>query len=107
MNKICVNYQAHRWADYIRITRCYKCQRYGHIANNCKESTEICGKCARAHPTNSCNETQKCCINCKRISDRMPNDKNKIKTNHATIDSKCTVFLRAKSNAISRIDYGD
>lgn len=35
--------------------RCYKCQRYRHIARNCMADPR-CGICAGAHPTRSCLE---------------------------------------------------
>ncbi|KAJ3777045.1 hypothetical protein FB446DRAFT_614131, partial [Lentinula raphanica] len=34
--------------------RCMKCQQYGHIARECKSTTDICGRCDRAHPTQTC-----------------------------------------------------
>lgn len=44
--------------------RCYKCQRYGHIAKVCK-GKQRCGKCAGNHEYGQCgdNVVRKCC-NC-------------------------------------------
>ena len=42
-------------------TRCFKCQRFGHVANNCK-GKERCGRCSlEGHNSKSCKaETPKC-----------------------------------------------
>lgn len=41
-------------------TRCFKCQKYGHITLSCKDS-EICGKCSDStHGSAECNNSPKC-----------------------------------------------
>lgn len=34
--------------------RCLKCQLWGHMAKDCKETRDTCGTCAKNHRTNTC-----------------------------------------------------
>jgi hypothetical protein len=104
--RIIIDWESHRTADYLRITRCYNCQKYGHIARVCSESEPTCGKCSQNHTKNECQSIEKCCINCKKFNDRLPPTKTKCKTNHSVEGMECESYKAAKSNAISRVDYG-
>lgn len=45
--------------------RCFKCQRFGHGKNHCRND-EICGKCANpSHNKDSCTEPKPKCRNCE------------------------------------------
>ena len=44
-------------------TRCYNCQRFGHISENCRSSIR-CERCAEAHHVSSCRSSSHCCANC-------------------------------------------
>jgi hypothetical protein len=60
--KTCIRYLAEG-----RVTRCFNCQEYGHIANRCKKSA-ICAKCAGSHTTDECTRTsgeKRKCAACK------------------------------------------
>lgn len=41
---------------------CNKCQRYGHLARDCKETNDTCGFCGQGHRSSLCNkaDTYKC-----------------------------------------------
>lgn len=47
------------------VRRCYRCQKYGHLAGTCKQ-TERCGRCAESHETKSCkiDQARLKCVNC-------------------------------------------
>lgn len=75
--------------DYVKMTRCYKCWGFFHIAKYCKKD-EVCGKCAGSHPTNDCNNDIVKCISCE-------NDKNglnltEIEKSHYVKDKNCPSF---------------
>ena len=45
-------------------TRCFRCQRFGHVARSCK-GKERCGKCsALGHSSKSCEESELKCAGC-------------------------------------------
>jgi len=46
--------------------RCAKCQKYNHIAKNCKTSLDICGTCGNNHRTSMCSAYRTTrCVNCR------------------------------------------
>jgi hypothetical protein len=53
------------FARECRLSQCFNCHQYGHIAPKCRGATR-CGHCARDHPTRDCNfqgmgpPTQRC-----------------------------------------------
>ena len=69
--------------------RCFKCQRIGHMANNCQEISVICPNCAGAHEGNVCSATTDKfrCINCSKAGKP---------SNHAAWDWGCTSMEAAK-----------
>jgi len=94
-------WQSHRVADYIDATRCFKCQKYGHVAKHCQQATEICGHCAQSgHAFKTCpnlaNPPQ--CPACKA---------NKLPAAHKVVDRTCPSFLKAARVQLSRTNYGD
>jgi hypothetical protein len=46
--------------------RCFKCQKFGHLAFRCPETIEICGNCAQeGHNDKNCESNTTKCSNCK------------------------------------------
>ncbi|CAB0017267.1 unnamed protein product, partial [Nesidiocoris tenuis] len=56
-----------RVADYLAVTRCFKCQAYGHPAKYCKVA-DVCDHCAGDHQGDACpNKSSPVkCANCHR-----------------------------------------
>jgi len=70
---IYLRYQKHKIEEYkpaIRLTSCFKCQKFGHIAKQCRADKTVCPKCGKDdHEKDEqnklvCNEEKKHCINC-------------------------------------------
>ena len=65
--------------------RCFNCQRFGHLENNCSEDPgsvcENCGADGHAHQTNQCKNPTKC-INCGK--------------DHSPKSNICEVWLKEK-----------
>jgi Zinc knuckle len=55
---------------YVEIPRvCFRCQKFGHMAKQCRSSAVYCGFCAQNHNTRDCPKDKdkevRCCINCQ------------------------------------------
>ncbi|KAF5392000.1 hypothetical protein D9757_003365 [Collybiopsis confluens] len=63
--------------------RCMKCQHYGHIAKECNSDADVCGRCAKEHPTRECvaDRGEFWCAVCGTHG-------------HAAVDRDCPVFMR-------------
>ena len=70
---IYISYQKYRIEEYkpaIKLTSCYKCQKFGHIAKQCKSEKTICPKCGNDNHSRDennkliCTADKKHCINC-------------------------------------------
>lgn len=68
---ITIGYTSHNLEPYIpNPTRCFKCQRFGHVSNACKAPEKICVNCGDIEHTTDgekCSKAQKC-VNCKSDS---------------------------------------
>ena len=62
--------------------RCLKCQHWGHIAHDCKGSTDTCGTCAKDHCTSTCRSYQTFyCVTCQT-------------DHHASADRRCPEYIK-------------
>ncbi|CAL9687399.1 unnamed protein product [Knipowitschia caucasica] len=62
--KVSLGYLVYPVKPYVRPPlRCYKCQRFGHIAAVCRGSRR-CGKCAGDHDRSECTSSEVKCCNC-------------------------------------------
>lgn len=87
--------------ERISITKCYKCQGYGHIAPKCNNKI-ACGFCAKEHDSRSCPDKEdidkhRCilCLNAKEDAKHKPRD------------NKCGSYKRKLEAYIANIDFGD
>jgi len=97
-----IEWQCCRVKDYVDVARCYKCQRYGHIAKYCENEKPSCSHCAGEHVYKDCPDKNKkekeCCANCKR--DGAQNSK------HNVASKKCPAFNKAVKKQYEKTDYG-
>lgn len=100
--KIYVEWQCCRVKDYVDVARCYKCQRYGHIAKHCTAVKPCCSHCAGEHEFKECENKRKkgaaCCANCKR--------ENRADTKHEAGSKNCPAYEKAVKRHNEKIDYG-
>ncbi|XP_028164931.1 uncharacterized protein LOC114366173 [Ostrinia furnacalis] len=98
-DRVFVNWSSCPVRDFTLVTRCYKCQQYGHAAKTCREANITCGHCGEVgHVLKDCNkkdEPSKCatCLHFKK-----PN-------NHKTGDAECPAKKLAEQRYINTIDY--
>jgi len=100
--RIFVEWQSCKVIDYVDLARCYKCQRYGHIAKHCDHEKPSCSHCAGEHEYKDCPDKDKkekeCCANCKR--EKRQNIK------HNVASKKCAAYEKAIKRRNEKTDYG-
>jgi hypothetical protein len=47
-----------------KVHQCYKCQKFGHSANECRNQTQVCPKCTGDHSLKDCTANVLKCANC-------------------------------------------
>ncbi|KAJ8727548.1 hypothetical protein PYW07_001667 [Mythimna separata] len=98
-DRLFVNWTSCPVRDFTLVTRCYKCQQYGHAAKTCKVAAPTCGHCGEeGHTTQDCTkkaDTPKCAT-CLRF---------KKPANHKTGDPECPAKKSAENRYINSIDY--
>ncbi|GBM48164.1 hypothetical protein AVEN_138297-1 [Araneus ventricosus] len=87
--------------EYLRILQCYKCFRYGHIREKCKND-ESCVCCGEGHSSTSCEMDLKC-RNCSFHNSIFA---TKFKIDHLANDTKCEIRIKEIEFLQSQSDYG-
>ncbi|KAG8237929.1 hypothetical protein J437_LFUL017459 [Ladona fulva] len=98
-DKIYEGWMSHYVKDYLNVTRCYKCQGFGHTAQSCREKKDICPYCAKAgHRYDDCPNKDKdeVCANCHRFGKE---------DSHSTSDRDCPAYRYALEREILRTGY--
>lgn len=92
--------------DYLRVIRCYRCQRYGHLKKDCKSSSPICSECTGQHESKDCKPDIKKCINCFHYVSKLNNNNCNIHVDHSANDFKlCFVYKNQIQSLISKTNY--
>jgi hypothetical protein len=85
--------------DYISVSRCYKCQGFGHVAKYCRVNYDIGAHCAESgHSTRQCCSKDKnaSCVNCRKAWK---------KGDHAVSSVDCPMYKKALKLAVARTSY--
>lgn len=98
--KIYIDFTSCKISDHIHITRCYKCQGFGHLAKDCKNEKDCCSHCAGEHKYKDCEKKEEeiCCSNCKKA--------NQQDSKHSVSDQNCPIFCRLRDAIVNSINYG-
>lgn len=98
-DRVFVNWSSCPVRDFTLVTRCFKCQQYGHAAKSCRAAAHTCGHCGDlGHSLNDCTkkaEPAKCatCLQFKKPS------------NHKTGDIECPARKMSELRYVNSIDY--
>lgn len=98
-DRVFVNWSSCPVRDFTLVTRCYKCQQYGHAAKTCREVVNSCGHCGVVgHTMEECTKKAEApkCATCLRF--KKPCD-------HRTGDALCPAKLMAEKRYINSVDY--
>lgn len=99
--RVFINWTSCPVRDYTLVTRCFKCQQYGHAAKTCRETAYTCGHCGEpGHEAKECTKKTESprCATCSRF---------KKPCNHKTGDLECPAKKIAESRYINSIDYNE
>lgn len=96
-----MGWTSYKIENHLKLTLCYKCQGFGHIAKFC-QSEVSCAHCTSSeHESRNCDKkidtTQLRCTNCIRAKFR--------NINYATTDKKCPVYRKSMEEFEDRIDF--
>ncbi|CAG9131516.1 unnamed protein product [Plutella xylostella] len=81
--RVFLNWSSCPVKDFTIVTRCYKCQQYGHAAKSCRETVATCGHCGeRGHVQSECTKKAEPpkCATCLHFNKPC---------NHKTGDAEC------------------
>lgn len=98
VGRLFIEWSSLKVVDHCAISRCYRCQRYGHLAKDCK-GVETCSHCAgEGHGFKDCTNKKQGpkCINCQ---------KSRMNHNHAANSEKCATFLRERARMLEKTNY--
>lgn len=100
--RLYINWNSCKVYNYVRLTRCYNCQRYGHTAKHCR-SPKQCGFCASTdHESNACQSKQTPdrfnCANCLR------SENHKKSATHNAADNNCPIYKSRLKDYLSNIE---
>lgn len=97
--RVYINWTSCPVRDFTMVTRCFKCQQYGHSAKYCREVDSICGHCGCAgHTIKECTKRDEPakCATCRRFN--KPSE-------HRTGEEQCPARKSAETRYLSLIDY--
>lgn len=93
--RIYIGWSVCRVADHLRVAQCFRCLSFGHIAKDCKATSDICGHCAGEHETRGCPDRSMLrCHNCSTAKMQS--------TDHSALDTNSCPILRRKINEKAR-----
>ncbi|CAL7932964.1 unnamed protein product [Xylocopa violacea] len=99
-SKIFIGWNSCNIRDYMQVTRCFKCQSFGHISKHCQAKVDTCGHCGQdGHSFNTCPKKKQnpTCMNCKRANKEH---------DHSSRSKDCAAYKHAIEVYLTRVDYG-
>jgi hypothetical protein len=99
--RVYTTWRSHTIRDFLLVSRCFNCQRFGHVANFCS-APQQCGYCASTdHESRNCRHREDKrahkCANCTRsgIKD----------ANYHTAENICPIYQHRAQEAINSTQY--
>lgn len=93
--RICINFERYRLVEYVQITRCFKCQAFGHVAMRCTNDQQVCSKCSGYHQTKDCTSESEVCVNCSK-------DDGVLDSDHRADSIDCPIYKKYRESLLSK-----
>lgn len=87
--------------EYVNPYRCFKCSKYGHKADECKDDF-VCPKCSKGHKLEDCNSDEMLCSNCTTMNNEL---KLNLDVKHCAWDQNCPVLIKRMQRMRNTIRY--
>lgn len=97
--RVYIGWSSCRVQDFIRVSRCYKCHTYGHIARFCKEEKQICGHCSVS------GHDQKACTKLAEVPTCLPCQRANRASDHSSRSKVCTAYKMALDLLLKKTVY--
>lgn len=91
--RLCLEFERYRIVEYVNIVRCFRCQAFGHYANDCSGVLH-CPKCSGEHELKQCKSDSVRCCNC--YFENSDGD-----CGHRADSSSCPVFIAYRGTKLS------
>lgn len=101
-DKIAIGWRECRVFEYVPVARCFKCQKYNHVAKYCTQP-EKCGRCAGPHASNECNSNIANCANCIDAKNRFHLDD--ITVDHCVWQVECAVYQKVIKSEKRKLQF--
>lgn len=106
IGKVCVGYSSCPVKSRIRVVRCFKCNRFGHLKKNCRNETS-CTSCGGNHDAKVCKNPVLKCSNCDWINTkRVQRKQEKVNSEHRADDYGCPQYLRMYKIVENQYNFG-
>lgn len=102
--KLAIGWRECRVFEYVQVARCFKCQKYNHVAKYCTQPDK-CGKCAGPHASNECTSEIINCSNC--IDAKIRYHFDDINVNHCVWQVECAVYQKVMEAAKRKIQFSN
>lgn len=97
--RVYLEYASCRVRDFLAVSRCYRCQGYGHLVKYCKSTADTCSHCGKSgHNFRDCPDTRQepVCVHCLTA---------KKDSKHRVGTMECPIYVRAVERMVGSTHY--
>ncbi|CAH1974120.1 unnamed protein product [Acanthoscelides obtectus] len=91
-----------KYFEHVNVIQCYKCWKFGHMAQQCTNANVVCPKCSGNHKQEECTSDVNVCVNCKYALDVL---KLQVRYDHTAYNRNCEGYKRIFEQLQMRVAY--